>query len=94
MGVEVEGSEVGVPALSRRATARATERIIFLCEGAASNGGGNACEFEHRTTRYYWRLGARAATERKASEAAGQRGTKASNVERHSGASEARTPKR
>ena len=82
----------GVPALSRRATVRATERSVFIAKGPASNGGGNAEEFEHRTTRYYWRLGASAATERRASEAASSAAPK-SNVERHSGASEARTPK-
>ena len=90
----VSSSVDGVPAFSRRATASATERSVFIAKGPASSGGGNAEEFEHRTTRYYWRLGARAATEREASEAAGQRGTKASNVERHSRGREARTPKR
>ena len=65
----VSSSVDGVPAFSRRATASATERSVFIAKGPASSGSGNAEEFEHRTTRYYWRLGARAATEREASEA-------------------------
>ena len=90
--LKVVSSVVGVPALSRRASARATERKVFIAKGPAQTQAATRRGIRTPDDMVLWRLGAAAATSAKASEAAGGAAPR-SNVERHSGASEARTPK-
>ena len=61
-------------------------------EGACSNAGGNAWENSNTGRHGIMAAGRGGGNERGASEAAGGAAAR-SNVERHSGASEARTPK-
>ena len=81
----------GVPARCRRATDRATERNKFYAKGPPQTAA--ATRRNSNTGRHgIMAAGRGGGNEREASEAAGGAAPR-SNVERHSGASEARTPK-
>ena len=60
--LKVVSSVVGVPALSRRASARATERKVFIAKGPAQTQAATRRGIRTPDDMVLWRLGAAAAT--------------------------------